>query len=99
MAKGPTIPKPFNLSQGNKRKLEEAASEYISLAQQVENFQKRTPPRYHLRSRKEDEGKEASGFTRARSQESCTLGIVVCQGLFTYLPPAQIRPRGADIIV
>ncbi|KAJ7332241.1 hypothetical protein JRQ81_014421 [Phrynocephalus forsythii] len=56
VAKGPTIPKPFNLSQGNKRKLEEAAPEYVSLAQQVENFQKRTPPRYHLRSRKDDEG-------------------------------------------
>ncbi|XP_042321815.1 targeting protein for Xklp2 isoform X2 [Sceloporus undulatus] len=56
VAKGPTIPKPFNLSQGNKRKLEENPAEYVSLAQQVENFQKRTPPRYHLRSRKDDEG-------------------------------------------
>ncbi|NWH82956.1 TPX2B protein, partial [Piaya cayana] len=56
MPKGPTIPKPFNLSQGNKRKLEETASEYVSLAEQVEAFQKRTPSRYHLRSRKSDEG-------------------------------------------
>ncbi|XP_013813777.2 targeting protein for Xklp2 isoform X2 [Apteryx mantelli] len=54
--KGPTVPKPFNLSQGNKRKLEETTSEYVSLAQQVEAFQKRTPSRYHLRSRKSDEG-------------------------------------------
>ncbi|KAH0619312.1 hypothetical protein JD844_019299 [Phrynosoma platyrhinos] len=56
VAKGPTIPKPFNLSQGNKRKLDENPAEYVSMAQQVENFQKRTPPRYHLRSRKDDEG-------------------------------------------
>ncbi|NXX98136.1 TPX2 protein, partial [Centropus bengalensis] len=56
MPKGPTVPKPFNLSQGNKRKLEETASEYVSLAEQVEAFQKRTPSRYHLRSRKSEEG-------------------------------------------
>ncbi|KAM6378491.1 targeting protein for Xklp2 isoform 3-T4 [Pluvialis apricaria] len=54
MPKGPTVPKPFNLSQGNKRKLEETTSEYVSLAEQVEAFQKRTPSRYHLRSRKSD---------------------------------------------
>ncbi|NXT46113.1 TPX2B protein, partial [Pluvianellus socialis] len=56
MPKGPTVPRPFNLSQGNKRKLEETPSEYVSLAEQVEAFQKRTPSRYHLRSRKSDEG-------------------------------------------
>lgn len=56
MPKGPTVPKPFNLSQGNKRKLEETTKEYVSFAEQVEAFQKRTPPRYHLRSRKSDEG-------------------------------------------
>ncbi|NXS55313.1 TPX2B protein, partial [Brachypteracias leptosomus] len=56
MPKGPTVPKPFNLSQGNKRKLEETSSEYVSLAEQVEAFQKRTPSRYHLRSRKSEEG-------------------------------------------
>lgn len=56
MPKGPTVPKPFNLSQGNKRKHEETASEYVSLAEQVEAFQKRTPSRYHLRSRKSEEG-------------------------------------------
>uniref|UniRef100_A0A8C3QT82 TPX2 microtubule nucleation factor n=1 Tax=Cyanoderma ruficeps TaxID=181631 RepID=A0A8C3QT82_9PASS len=56
MPKGPTVPKPFNLSQGNKRKLEEATTDYVSFAEQVEAFQKRTPPRYHLRSRKSEEG-------------------------------------------
>ncbi|XP_014109617.1 PREDICTED: targeting protein for Xklp2 isoform X3 [Pseudopodoces humilis] len=56
MPKGPTVPKPFNLSQGKKRKLEEATTEYVSFAEQVEAFQKRTPPRYHLRSRKSEEG-------------------------------------------
>ncbi|KAM6457498.1 targeting protein for Xklp2 isoform 1-T1 [Liasis olivaceus] len=55
VGKGPTVPKPFNLSCGNKRKLDEAPAEYVSLAQQVESFQKRTPLRYHLRSRKEEE--------------------------------------------
>lgn len=59
LPKGPTIPKPFNLSQGNKRKLEETTSEYVSLAEQVEAFQKRTPSRYHLRSRKSDEGEQS----------------------------------------
>ncbi|XP_058706870.1 targeting protein for Xklp2 isoform X7 [Poecile atricapillus] len=56
MPKGPTVPKPFNLSQGKKRKLEETTTEYVSFAEQVEAFQKRTPPRYHLRSRKSEEG-------------------------------------------
>ncbi|NWX44873.1 TPX2B protein, partial [Steatornis caripensis] len=66
MPKGPTIPKPFNLSQGNKRKLEETASEYVSLAEQVEAFQKRTPSRYHLRSRKSDEGPVQGKSVKAR---------------------------------
>uniref|UniRef100_A0A9J7YPC3 TPX2 microtubule nucleation factor n=1 Tax=Cyprinus carpio carpio TaxID=630221 RepID=A0A9J7YPC3_CYPCA len=47
--KGTTIPKPFNLSKG-KRKLDEAGA-YVPMAQQIEQFQKRTPTRYHLRSR------------------------------------------------
>uniref|UniRef100_A0A8C3IVY2 TPX2 microtubule nucleation factor n=1 Tax=Chrysemys picta bellii TaxID=8478 RepID=A0A8C3IVY2_CHRPI len=55
VVKGPTVPKPFNLSCGNKRKFEETTSEYVPLAQQIENFQKRTPSRYHLRSRRTDE--------------------------------------------
>ncbi|NXQ93802.1 TPX2B protein, partial [Sagittarius serpentarius] len=66
MPKGPTIPKPFNLSQGNKRKLEETTSEYVSLAEQVEAFQKRTPSRYHLRSRKSDEGPVPGKLVKAR---------------------------------
>ncbi|NXF12421.1 TPX2 protein, partial [Smithornis capensis] len=54
--KGATVPKPFNLSQGNKRKLEEATSDYVPFAEQVEAFQKRTPPRYRLRNRVSEEG-------------------------------------------
>ncbi|XP_039219792.1 targeting protein for Xklp2 isoform X2 [Crotalus tigris] len=70
VSKGPTIPKPFNLSCGNKRKLDEAPAEYVPLAQQVENFQKRTPQRYHLRSRKEEEGPNRplkSGLTHPKT--------------------------------
>ncbi|NWW33142.1 TPX2B protein, partial [Panurus biarmicus] len=66
MPKGPTVPKPFNLSQGNKRKLEEATTEYVSFAEQVEAFQKRTPPRYHLRSRKSEEGSVSRKPVKAR---------------------------------
>ncbi|NXM69642.1 TPX2 protein, partial [Serilophus lunatus] len=66
MPKGPTIPKPFNLSQGNKRKLEETASEYVSFAEQVEAFQKRTPSRYRLRSRKSEEGQVSGKSVKAR---------------------------------
>ncbi|XP_058535350.1 targeting protein for Xklp2 isoform X1 [Ochotona princeps] len=54
VTRGCTIIKPFNLSQGKKRTFDEAASTYVPLAQQVEAFHKRTPNRYHLRSRKED---------------------------------------------
>ncbi|XP_076208569.1 targeting protein for Xklp2 isoform X1 [Aptenodytes patagonicus] len=66
MPKGPTMPKPFNLSQGNKRKLEETTSEYVPLAEQVEAFQKRTPSRYHLRSRKSGEGPVPGKLVKAR---------------------------------
>ncbi|NXS08585.1 TPX2 protein, partial [Neodrepanis coruscans] len=66
MPKGPTIPKPFNLSQGNKRKLEETTSEYVSFAEQVEAFQKRTPSRYRLRSRKSEEGQVSGKSVKAR---------------------------------
>ncbi|XP_062247865.1 targeting protein for Xklp2-B-like isoform X2 [Platichthys flesus] len=48
--KGATIPKPFNLSTGNKRKVEGSGA-YVPMAQQIEQYQKRTPDRYHLRSR------------------------------------------------
>ncbi|XP_074536647.1 targeting protein for Xklp2 isoform X2 [Halichoeres trimaculatus] len=49
--RGATIPKPFNLSKGTKRKVEEPAA-YVPMAQQIAQFQKRTPERYHLRSRR-----------------------------------------------
>ncbi|XP_041061093.1 targeting protein for Xklp2 isoform X1 [Carcharodon carcharias] len=49
--KGATVPKPFNLSCGSKRKHEATDVQgYVSLAQQVEAFQSRTPKRYQLRS-------------------------------------------------
>ncbi|XP_068606371.1 targeting protein for Xklp2-like [Brachionichthys hirsutus] len=53
--KGATVPRPFNLSSGSKRNLEES-SVYVPMAQQIEDFQKRTPARYHLRSRKSQRG-------------------------------------------
>ncbi|TKS77015.1 Targeting protein for [Collichthys lucidus] len=52
--KGATVPKPFNLSTSNKRKTEEPAA-YVPMAQQIEQFEKRTPDRYHLRSRRSQE--------------------------------------------
>ncbi|XP_029996937.1 targeting protein for Xklp2-like isoform X2 [Sphaeramia orbicularis] len=53
-AKGATVPKPFNLSTGSKRKLEEPGT-YVPVAQQVELFYRKTPERYHLRSRQHQE--------------------------------------------
>nr|XP_046253926.1 targeting protein for Xklp2 isoform X2 [Scatophagus argus] len=52
--KGATVPKPFNLSIGSKRNME-APPAYVPMAQQIVQFQKRTPERYHLRSRKSQE--------------------------------------------
>ncbi|XP_053281814.1 targeting protein for Xklp2-B isoform X2 [Pleuronectes platessa] len=52
--KGATIPQPFNLSTGNKRKVEGSGA-YVPMAQQIEQYQKRTPDRYHLRSRQSQE--------------------------------------------
>ncbi|XP_016158800.1 PREDICTED: targeting protein for Xklp2 isoform X2 [Ficedula albicollis] len=72
MPKGRTVPKPFNLSQGSKRKLEEATTEYVSFAEQVEAFQKRTPPRYHLRSRKSEEGSVSKKPVKARLTQAKT---------------------------
>ncbi|XP_075032659.1 targeting protein for Xklp2 isoform X2 [Mixophyes fleayi] len=61
---GRTVPKPFNLSQGNKRKLEETVTgDYHSTAEQVLAFCKRTPQRFHLRSRK----REMEGPSPAKS--------------------------------
>lgn len=52
--KGATVPKPFKLSRGNKRKVEDP-SPYVPMAQRIEQYEKRTPDRYHLRSRKTQE--------------------------------------------
>uniref|UniRef100_A0A6Q2XP33 TPX2 microtubule nucleation factor n=1 Tax=Esox lucius TaxID=8010 RepID=A0A6Q2XP33_ESOLU len=52
--KGTTVPKPFNLSTGSKKKVEDLAP-YVPMAQQIEQFQRRTPTRYHLRSRQSQE--------------------------------------------
>ncbi|CAJ1055232.1 targeting protein for Xklp2 isoform X2 [Xyrichtys novacula] len=49
--RGATVPKPFNLSTGTKRKVDEQGA-YVPMAQQIAQFQKRTPERYHLRSRR-----------------------------------------------
>lgn len=64
--KGPTVPKPFQLSCGSKRKYDEATSEFVSMAQQIEAFQRSTPSRYHLRNRK----KEETGPSPARPMKS-----------------------------
>ncbi|XP_075427844.1 targeting protein for Xklp2 isoform X1 [Ascaphus truei] len=54
---GYTIPKPFNLSQGNKRKHDDESNsgQFISTAAQVQAFYRRTPSRYHLRSKQRDQ--------------------------------------------
>ncbi|XP_069099470.1 targeting protein for Xklp2-B-like [Pleurodeles waltl] len=50
---GCTIPKPFKFSKQNKRKLaeEEGPGKFVSMAEQVEAFFKRTPLRFRQRSR------------------------------------------------
>lgn len=52
-----TVPKPFNLSTGSKRKAAAAVEEsaYVPMAQRIQQFEKRTPDRYHLRSRRSQE--------------------------------------------
>lgn len=69
--RGATVPKPFNLSTGNKRKT--AAAEegptYVPMAQRIQQFEKRTPERYHLRSRMSQErggARSAPGLHRDR---------------------------------
>ncbi|XP_029579233.1 targeting protein for Xklp2 isoform X5 [Salmo trutta] len=52
--KGATVPKPFNLSTGSKRKVADPVP-FMPMAQQIALFQKRTPTRYHLRSRQSQE--------------------------------------------
>ncbi|XP_059910679.1 targeting protein for Xklp2 isoform X1 [Gadus macrocephalus] len=50
--KGATVPRPFNLSAGSKRRAEDATTQpYVPIAEQIAAFQRRTPDRYHLRSR------------------------------------------------
>lgn len=76
--KGCTIIKPFNLSQGKKRKFDETASTYVPIAQQVEAFYKGTPNRYHLRSKKDDSSKFLTdiiaGWSLPRNSFCCILG-------------------------
>ncbi|KAM7411011.1 hypothetical protein PAMA_021136 [Pampus argenteus] len=50
--KGATVPNPFNLSTGNNKRELEGATPYVPMAQAIEQFQKRTPDRYHLPSRR-----------------------------------------------
>ncbi|XP_015254337.1 PREDICTED: targeting protein for Xklp2 isoform X1 [Cyprinodon variegatus] len=52
--KGATVPKPFNLSSGHKNRKDEPGN-YVPMAQQIEQFEKRTPTRYHMCSRKTQE--------------------------------------------
>ncbi|KAJ8258483.1 hypothetical protein COCON_G00174950 [Conger conger] len=52
--RGATVPKPFKLTVPAKRKHSEREA-YVSMAEQVQQFQKRTPARYHLRSRQREE--------------------------------------------
>uniref|UniRef100_A0A2K5K387 TPX2 microtubule nucleation factor n=1 Tax=Colobus angolensis palliatus TaxID=336983 RepID=A0A2K5K387_COLAP len=68
VTKGCTIVKPFNLSQGKKRTYGETVSTYVPLAQQVEDFHKRTPNRYHLRSKKDDIKTGSCSVTQAGVQ-------------------------------
>lgn len=53
--RGSTVPKPFNLSTGSKKKAAEEEPVYVSMAQRIQQFEKRTPERYHLRSRRSQE--------------------------------------------
>ncbi|KAF1390953.1 hypothetical protein PFLUV_G00063450 [Perca fluviatilis] len=53
--RGATVPKPFNLSTSNKREADEPAA-YVPMAQQIARYHKRTPERYHLRSRNSRDG-------------------------------------------
>lgn len=47
---GATVPKPFKLSRGVKQKGVGLAT-FVSMAQQIQRYETRTPPRYHLPSR------------------------------------------------
>ncbi|XP_071491574.1 targeting protein for Xklp2 homolog [Diadema antillarum] len=53
--RGPTVPKPFKLTENRKRKLDNAeaagvkSSPYVSMATRINQFQTKTPQRYHTR--------------------------------------------------
>lgn len=68
------MPKPFNLSTGNKRKVEEPSA-YVPMAQQIERFQKRTPDRYHLRSRKSQERGEQEASVLSQRLMFCAVEV------------------------
>ncbi|CAN9515317.1 unnamed protein product [Ophioblennius macclurei] len=53
--RGATVPKPFKLSGGTRHKGEEPPS-FVSMAQQIQQYERRTPPRYHLPSRNTQRG-------------------------------------------
>ncbi|XP_037540496.1 targeting protein for Xklp2-B [Nematolebias whitei] len=52
--KGATVPKPFSFSVGHNKK-EEEPEDYVPMAQRIEQFQNRTPTRYHRPSRRDQE--------------------------------------------
>jgi len=78
--KGTTIPKPFNLSAGVKRKHSGSAAAYVPMAQQIEQYQKRTPTRYHLRSRQsQDRGPSPVKTTRPKVTNPMTPQLMTRQ--------------------
>ncbi|XP_068453667.1 targeting protein for Xklp2 isoform X1 [Clinocottus analis] len=77
--RGATVPKPFNLSTGSKREAEQSAA-YVSMAQQIEQFHKRTPDRYHLRSRRSQErGPAAVKGSKLKLTQPHTPQLMTCQ--------------------
>ncbi|XP_029975679.1 targeting protein for Xklp2 [Salarias fasciatus] len=59
--RGATIPKPFKLSGGAKQKKPEEASAFVSMAQRIQQYETKTPPRYHLPSRHTQERGPSQG--------------------------------------
>lgn len=73
------MPKPFNLSRGTKRRVEETST-FVPMAQLIQQFQKRTPTRYHLRSRKDqDKGTCLCVPASARLQTMCDANASYCR--------------------
>ncbi|XP_039626886.1 targeting protein for Xklp2-A-like isoform X2 [Polypterus senegalus] len=54
IGKSCTVPKPFNLSCSNKRRLED--HEFVAMAQQIKAFQNRTSMQFHVKSKNKNEG-------------------------------------------